>query len=70
MLQSKYRTMLFVLFNNKLITNNHYEVIIQNEVIKNTLRPIEKHSSKTLNKLSDLAFIIFRKYKIFFLIQK
>jgi hypothetical protein len=45
--------MLFVLLNNKLITNNHYEVIIQNEVINGTLRLIENKSSKMLNKLSE-----------------
>jgi hypothetical protein len=35
--------------------NNHYEVIIQNELINTTLRLIEKKSSKMLNKLPELA---------------
>ena len=62
MLQNKYRTMLFVLFNNELITNNWLriisEVIIQKEVINNTLRLMEKKSSKMLNKLLN-NFVFF-----------
>jgi len=64
MLRYKYKTMLFVLFNNRLITNNHYEVIIQNELINNTLRLIEKKSTKMLNKLSEFAtFYYFSKFE-------
>jgi len=56
MLQNKYRTLLFVLFNNYFITNNYYEVTNNPEWSNQIIKKTAQIKKRNFQKIEILIF--------------